>query len=173
MYYRTAQLYNQRKNRKGAYWEDRYHATAIESDEHLFQCLVYIDMNMVRAGVVKHPGEWSHSGYNEIQQPPNRYSIINTGELMDLGGFNELESLQQAHKDWVVTEIKKKENQRRGQWSDSVAVGSEQYIESVKKILGIRATGRSIQTEDKTFVLKEPHVSYSAHFIAEKAVLSD
>ena len=34
---RTAQEYNWRKNRKGAYWEDRYHATAIEQDDHLFR----------------------------------------------------------------------------------------------------------------------------------------
>jgi len=47
---RTAQEYNHRKRRKGAYWEDRFHATAIESGEHLMRCLVYIDMNMVRAG---------------------------------------------------------------------------------------------------------------------------
>jgi REP element-mobilizing transposase RayT len=31
---RTAQEYNERKNRHGAFWEDRYHATAIEADEH-------------------------------------------------------------------------------------------------------------------------------------------
>ena len=40
---RTAQEYNRRKQRKGAFWEDRYHATAIESDAHFLQCLVYID----------------------------------------------------------------------------------------------------------------------------------
>jgi len=27
---RTAQEYNQRKNRHGAFWEDRYHATAVQ-----------------------------------------------------------------------------------------------------------------------------------------------
>ena len=54
---RTAQEYNQRKGRKGAYWEDRYHATAVETDHHLVQCIVYMDMNMVRAGVVRHPAE--------------------------------------------------------------------------------------------------------------------
>ena len=32
---RTGQEYNQRKKRKGAFWEDRYHATAIETGEHL------------------------------------------------------------------------------------------------------------------------------------------
>jgi putative transposase len=54
---RTAHEFNQRKNRKGAYWEDRYHATAVEANRYLVQCLVYIDLNMVRAGVVKHPSE--------------------------------------------------------------------------------------------------------------------
>jgi putative transposase len=28
---RTAQKYNQRKNRHGAFWEDRYHATAFQA----------------------------------------------------------------------------------------------------------------------------------------------
>ena len=56
---RTAQEYNQRKKRKGAFWEDRYHATTIERDEHLVRCLVYIDMNMVRTGVVSHPSNGS------------------------------------------------------------------------------------------------------------------
>ena len=46
---RTAQEYNQRKGRRGAFWEDRYHATAIEADVHLHRCLAYIDLNMVRA----------------------------------------------------------------------------------------------------------------------------
>ena len=62
---RTAQEFNQRKKRNGAFWEDRYHATAIQSDEHLVKCLTYIDLNMVRTGVVKHPSEWEFCGYHE------------------------------------------------------------------------------------------------------------
>ena len=41
---RTGQEYNQRKDRKGAFWEDPYHATAIESGEHLLRCIVYLDV---------------------------------------------------------------------------------------------------------------------------------
>ena len=41
---RTAQEYNQRKGRKGAYWEDRYHATAVDTDDYFSRCLVYIDL---------------------------------------------------------------------------------------------------------------------------------
>ncbi len=66
---RIAQEYNERKRRKGAFWEDRYHATAVENGRHLRQCLVYIDLNMVRAGVAEHPSAWPFSGYNEIQEP--------------------------------------------------------------------------------------------------------
>ncbi|SMP83303.1 hypothetical protein SAMN06295888_1831 [Desulfonatronum zhilinae] len=59
---RTAQEYNQRKSRKGAFWEDRYHATAVDTDKHLLKCMLYIDLNMVRAGVVEHPREWHFTG---------------------------------------------------------------------------------------------------------------
>ena len=31
---RVAQEFNKRKGRKGAFWEDRYHATAIATDNH-------------------------------------------------------------------------------------------------------------------------------------------
>jgi REP element-mobilizing transposase RayT len=72
---RTGREYNQRKKRRGAFWEDRYHATAIEKGDHLARCLVYIDLNMVRAGAVKHPSEWVYGGYNEIQGSKKRYTL--------------------------------------------------------------------------------------------------
>src|SRR5512145_915354 len=87
---RSGQEYNERKRRQGAFWEDRYHATAIESDAHLHRCVVYLDLNMVRAGAVKHPAEWAHSGYREIQAAPRRYAIINLKRLSSLCGFAEV-----------------------------------------------------------------------------------
>ncbi|MDH5693426.1 MAG: transposase [Gammaproteobacteria bacterium] len=69
---RTAKEFNQRKNRRGAFWEDRYHATAIDTENHLFRCQTYIDLNMVRAGAVEHPKQWMPCGYNEIMEPPSR-----------------------------------------------------------------------------------------------------
>jgi len=85
---RTGQEYNQRKKRKGAFWEDRYHATAVESGEHLFKCLVYIDLNIVRTGVVNHPSEWPFCGYNEIQRPKRKNVLIDYEKLRELLGFD-------------------------------------------------------------------------------------
>lgn len=84
---RTGQEYNLRKKRKGAFWEGRYHATAIESEQHLLRCLVYIDLNMVRNGVVSHPSEWPFGGYNEIQNPRKKCAIIAYKKLTELAGF--------------------------------------------------------------------------------------
>ncbi|MEZ4599875.1 MAG: transposase [Syntrophotaleaceae bacterium] len=70
---RVAQEFNQRKKRKGAFWEDRYHATAVASDHHFARCLTYIDLNMVRAGVVDDPADWPESGYAEQMQTKQRY----------------------------------------------------------------------------------------------------
>jgi putative transposase len=55
---RTGQEYNQRKKRRGAFWEDRYHVIAISNDHHLIQCMLYINLNMVRSEAVGHPKEW-------------------------------------------------------------------------------------------------------------------
>jgi len=95
---RTGQEYNQRKNRKGAFWEDRYQATAVETDEHLAKCLVYIDLNMVGAGVVKPPSEYTLSGFNEIQRLQKRYTVL------DLFSVGSEEHFREEHKQWVETE---------------------------------------------------------------------
>ena len=95
---RTGQEYNQRKGRKGAFWEDRYHATAVESGEHLSRCIAYIDANMVRAGVVDHPSMWPFSGYNEIQKPKRKNILIDYERLQGLFGAESYDQLRSSHK---------------------------------------------------------------------------
>ena len=44
-----------RENKAKGLWdfgEGRYHATAVFADCHLARCMMYIDLNMVRAGVL-------------------------------------------------------------------------------------------------------------------------
>ena len=157
---RTAQEYNQRKKRKGAYWEDRYHATAVETGDHLAQCLAYIDLNMVRAGVVVHPGEWKHSGYNEIQQPLQRYTVIDIDSLAMLCGMNDVTRFRQMHDQWVEEGLNAHQQEYNPDWSNSIAVGSEGFIEDVKAQLGVKARGRNINSDDDRYTLREPATTY-------------
>jgi len=159
---RVAQEYNSRKNRKGAYWEDRYHATAIQTDEHLVKCIAYIDLNIVRAGVVSHPSEWLHSGYNEIQNPKKRYGIIDFASLMKLLKIDNHERLKEAHYKWIEEELTGNNNQRDSKWTESIGVGNKLFLKIIKEILGIRAGGRSIvKTEDSdSYQLRENRTAY-------------
>lgn len=161
---RTGQEYNKRKARKGAYWEDRYHATAVDSDEHLIKCLIYIDMNMVRAGVVRHPNNWANGGYREIQNPPKRYRIIDVSALMQLCNVASLTEFQHQHKGWVEQALALNMSMREERWSQSIAVGSELYIDRIRKALGIKATHKKLIDHEDGYAIKEGRESYHPHF---------
>ncbi len=118
---RTAQEYNKRKRRLGAYWQDRYHATAVDTHEYLARCVNYIDMNMVRAGVVSHPSRWNECGYNEIQNPPSRRWIVDSDRLAELLSFGSAEQLRTAQRIWVDDAIKERAG-RCKDWSTGLAV---------------------------------------------------
>jgi REP element-mobilizing transposase RayT len=153
---RTAQEFNQRKKRKGAFWEDRYHATAVETNHHLVTCMTYIDLNMVRAGVATHPSEWASSGYTELQQPRERYSIIDHRALMDLLAIPSIEALQRSHKTWIEQALARAEHTRESKWTESVAVGSRNFVETIKGKLGVRAKRRRFSGTDEEATLREP-----------------
>ncbi|MHA7599490.1 transposase [Alicycliphilus sp. T452] len=58
--------FNDRHGRSGTLWEGRYRSTLIETDRYLLACMVYIDLNPVRAGMVAQPLAWpwsSHAHY--------------------------------------------------------------------------------------------------------------
>lgn len=169
---RTGQAYNSRKKRKGAFWEDRYHATAIETGRHLIQCMVYIDLNMVRAGVVKHPTEWSFGGYNEIMSPKQRYALIDYDGLMDLLNFKSMVELSSSYESWINTSLNKVIGSREDKWTQSIAVGSKPFVVDTKRLLGLNGRGRAVRERDGSFELREPSVAYNPVLMPENMDLS-
>lgn len=133
---RLAQEYNTRMGRSGAFWEGRYFATAISTDYHLFQCLIYIDLNMVRAGVVTHPSHWKVCGYNDIQYPPERYRVIDYDALYDLGRFGDGKACRRQHRDMIARELDSGTSSREPKWTESVAVGPEEFTH---RFLGVNS----------------------------------
>ncbi|MBP6395064.1 MAG: transposase [Giesbergeria sp.] len=55
--------FNQRHGRSGTLWEGRYRSTLIESERYLLACMVYLDLNPVRAGMVRQAADWRWSGH--------------------------------------------------------------------------------------------------------------
>jgi REP element-mobilizing transposase RayT len=168
---KTAQEFNRRKARKGAFWEDRYHATAIETGEHFLRCLVYIDLNMVRNGAVQHPSAWQHGGYQEIQNPPLRYSLIHREKLIACCGLETDEQLRKRHRQWVEESIDNGTNLRQPQWTESIAVGSKGFVQGVLQKLELQAKGRLVREVVDYYELREQETAYSVHFTSENRLL--
>lgn len=168
---RTAQEYNDRKGRSGAFWEDRYNATAVESDSHLIRCMRYIDLNMVRAGVVNHPKEWPHCGYNEIMSHRQRYKFIDTDLLIYFLNLNSQKKLKTFYEDWVSEAIEANNLKRESMWTESLAVGSKIFVEQISKRLGYKARGRKLIEHKGTFELREERYSYKHHFTIKNELL--
>ena len=163
----TAQQYNRRKSRKGAFWEDRYHATAVQDGEHLARCLVYIDMNMVRAGVVRHPSDWKDGGYREIFEPSSGKKIVSIGSLLRKLHLDRPDDLRVTYSKWI-TEIMAAERQTRDErWTESLAVGEQSYIDRVSKDLeedGLTLRRSAVYDSDGVTDLREPVAHYGIEF---------
>jgi putative transposase len=62
-----SRYYNQRHKRKGFFWSDRFKSVLVENGETLINCLAYVDLNPVRAGIVGRPDDyrWNSLGYHQ------------------------------------------------------------------------------------------------------------
>ena len=152
---RSARGYNIRKNRSGAFWEDHYHATAVQTGKYLIQCLIYIDLNMVRARVVRHPSQWPFGGYHEIFSDRQRYRIIDTKKLLEMLEIENIKTYRKIHGKRINDAICCPDLARKNHWTESVAVGSEKFAAEIKSTLGLKAYYRKIEKEEGLYTLRE------------------
>ena len=73
-----ARYYNRRHNRRGYFWGDRFKSVIVDKGETLINCLAYIDLNPLRAGLVKRPEDyrWNSLGYH--LQTENKGQFLST-----------------------------------------------------------------------------------------------
>lgn len=133
-----AQEYNRSKNRSGAFWGDRFHATMVDSGEYLWQCMRYIDLNMVRAGVVPHPAQWSWCGYGDIVGIRKRYRTVDMDELCRRTDQSNATTLSSWYGNWIDEASAREAYARDAKWTDSIAVGSRLFAENMGRMTDYR-----------------------------------
>ena len=57
--------FNKKYNKVGHLWQGRFKSKVIVKDNYLIDCIHYVELNPVRAGIVKMPGEYNWSSYKE------------------------------------------------------------------------------------------------------------
>lgn len=60
---RYVRYFNDTQRRSGTLWEGRYKSTLIQAERYLLACMVYIDLNPVRAGVVAQARDYPWSSH--------------------------------------------------------------------------------------------------------------
>ena len=60
---RYVRYFNDRQGRSGTLWEGRYRSTVIDTDRYLLACMVYLDLNPVRAGLVERAEQYPWSSH--------------------------------------------------------------------------------------------------------------
>jgi len=71
-----SRFYNRLHNRKGFFWSERFKSVIVDNGDTLINCLAYVDLNPVRAGLVKKPEDyrWCSLGYH--MQTNNKDSFL-------------------------------------------------------------------------------------------------
>ena len=57
------QYMNRSYRRTGTLWENRFKSCLVQTERYVLECYRYIELNPVRAGMVKHPGEYPWSSF--------------------------------------------------------------------------------------------------------------
>lgn len=126
------QAYNLRRRRTGAFWADRYHATLVEDGHHLWSCFRYIDLNMVRAGVVQHPRDWAWTAWRELVGERRHHRLISRAAVLEAIDVPDWKAFSDQYRGLVEDGIRSQTLLREPWWTEATAVGRPGFIETVK-----------------------------------------
>jgi putative transposase len=153
-----ARYYNRRHNRRGYFWGDRFKSVIVDKGETLVNCLAYIDLNPLRAGLVKRPEDyrWNSLGYHLQTENKDQFLSADFGlkefnvkgkkerirryrrYVYEAGALNRPDKMQAQVMDAkVVAKERKKDFEvirisrfryRTRYFSDSGIIGSKEFV---------------------------------------------
>jgi len=119
--------YNKRHNRRGYFWGGRFKSVIVENGETLINCLAYIDLNPIRAGLVERPEDyrWNSLGYHV--QTDNKDNFLSTDfGLKEFNVKSEKERIRLYRKYVYETGAIQRSDQQQSKIIDEKIVAKEQ-----------------------------------------------
>jgi len=134
------QYFNRTHQRTGTLWEGRFRSSIVEGQVYLFRCYRYIEMNPVRAGIVKHPREYPWSSYCHNAESSQHSPILLTPheEYCALGRTDD--ERRAAYGSLFEEQLDGEQLEEiRSAANGGYALGGTQFRAEVAAILGRRA----------------------------------
>ena len=91
---------------------------------------------------------------------------------MELMCFEKLEQHQHARAKRVGAALERGLQGRDRGWTESLAVGSDHFVEGIKQALGMKGCYREVTGRRDAHMLREPTIAYSRHFGHQMGPLS-
>jgi len=120
-------------------------------------------MNMVRAGAVKHPGEWSWCGYKELLGLRKRNRLIDQAELpRTLGDGVSFDGFRSGYDEGIQEAITRQDVKRESLWTESLAVGGRNFVEEVGGRIPnrMKVVVESMGDEGEPWIVREDQEAY-------------
>ncbi len=141
-----SRYYNRLHNRKGFFWSERFKSVIVDNGETLINCLAYIDLNPVRAGLVKKPEDYRWSSLGFHAQTGNKDGLLSLDfGLKEFGLKTEKERFRvyrnYVHGKGAISDITHSQENEKGEltprdvlkyrcryFTDSGIIGSKTFV---------------------------------------------
>jgi hypothetical protein len=169
---RFSRWYNKQHSRRGTLWMDRFKSVLVETGEALQTMAGYIDLNPVRAGIVKDPAMYAWSGYGEAVGGSKRArrGLCKVLEVAQDGWSTKAHAY---YRKWLYGEgTVREDSQRKGYSQDQVEV-AQAAVENflflpmleIRKRMKVFSEGIALGSED---YVKGMAARYQAQFERQK-----
>jgi putative transposase len=132
----------------------------VEEGIYLWRCLCYIELNMVRAGVVSHPGEWEWVGYHEIMGERKRNRLLDLERLCWRLGTEDLGTVQTNLEEGLVEALAREQVRREPCWRESLVVGSTGFVARMQPLIVSGQETEIVEAANGVWALQEKEVPY-------------
>ncbi len=135
--------FNLRHQRTGTLWEGRFKSCLVQEEDYLMQLYRYIELNPVRAGMVKQPSDYVWSSYriNALGKP----SELCTPHTVYLALGKDTNERQANYRDLFKHQVEGKLLQDiRLAINKNMALGSEQFKAEIEHLSGRRMTTKKV-----------------------------
>ena len=136
---RYVQYVNRVYRRSGTLWEGRFRSCLTQSEDYVLACYRYIELNPVRAGMVRHPRDYRWSSFHA--NGDGRRDALVTPHEQYLGLARSEDGRREAYRALIKAHLDPDVIERiRSATNGNVVLGNKRFEEQIAKMLKRRVT---------------------------------
>jgi putative transposase len=135
--------YKKKYEHIGHFWQDRYKSIMISKDDYLLACGSYVELNPVRARMVKDPADYPWSSYTTYAHGKHSELVDKHTIYLNLG--KESKENQDKYQEFIYG-IQKEKKFMKGEMNKKILYGSKEFLDDMKRKFNI---GSSIKNRGR------------------------